>query len=176
MKSKKGFELSINFIVMLVLAITVFGFGLYFARQVFTEAGNIKADLDKSTEDNVRSLLDRGERVAIPFPSKDIKSGDLATFGLGILNVEGSDKTFSININCTSGVSNGQKEILDACSGVQLIPTSKSAVIKNNEQLVIPIAIQVPGSKPQGTYIFTITVMVDNANYVPPKQVYVNIV
>ena len=39
--SKKGFELSANFLVILILSIVMFGFGIYFTRQIMESSRDI---------------------------------------------------------------------------------------------------------------------------------------
>jgi len=174
--NKKAFELSINFIVMLILATVVFGFGLYFVRMLFTEAGNIKAQLDKDTEDRIISLLDRGEMVAFPISTKDISQDDNAVFGLGVLNVKDNRALFQVATVCSIAVAPSGNEILDGCSGTWTINPAPFYLEKNEKKLV-PIAIQPPisGTVKEGTYAFTVVVMADDKVYGSPKQIYVNI-
>ncbi len=179
---KKGIELSVNFIVMLILAIAVFGFGLYFVNQLFGQAKLIQTSLDKESQQRIEELLDRGtDRVVIPIASKVIKAGQLATFGLGVLNV-GDLTTFSVDINCTVVTDAADRPITG--TGCET-PDSKewtfkinSFNLKKNEKEKIPIAIQIPGSKPKGTYAFTITVTTGSPTgllYSAPKQIYVTV-
>ncbi len=176
--NKKAIELSVNFIVMLILAIVVFGFGLFFVRKVFTEAGAIKAQLSDDAEKRVELLLDRGERVAFPITNKDVAAGDVAIFGLGILNVRDITTTFDVNIACTVAIYPNEKEISNGCSGTWTFPID-SFDLKKNEKKVIPIVIQAQGSKPKGTYGFTVTVTPRGESEPyggAPQQIYVNII
>jgi len=54
--SKKGIELSINFIVMLIIGIAMFGFGLKFLAQFFSGAEQIKSQLDTQTKTQIQRL------------------------------------------------------------------------------------------------------------------------
>ena len=173
--NKKGFELSINFIVMLVLAIAVFGFGLYFAKQLFSQGEQIKAQLDKNTESDIEELLSRGETVAIPISAKTVDSGDLAIFGLGIMNVRGEQETFSVAITCTKALDRRDNDIVpDPCPAVKILPASSSVTLSNNERKVIPIAV-VTKDQPIGTYLFKVQIAVGGEDYVPPRLFYVTI-
>lgn len=175
--NKKGFELSINFIVILIITIVVFSAGIYITQRIFQEANKIKAQLDSDSEANIRILLDRGERFAIPISTKETKPGQTVTFGVGLLNVKSNETDFAITVTCSGGVTPGQQTITNACSSADSLISDPSRELKPNEQVIIPVAIRVSGQK--GTYIFTVSVKVngaaDNSNY-PPKQIYVNIV
>lgn len=183
MMNRKGMELSINFIVALILAIVVFGFGLYFVQKVFHEAGEIKAQLDKDSEKNLNAMLDRGEKVAFPVTSKDIKSGEVAIFGLGVLNVNSDKITFSVDISCSTYITKGGTELDSAanCAG-DWAANPQPFELTKNERKTIPIAIQAPKGKPSGTYAFTVKVTyTESASGLEkiygdaPKQIYVNL-
>ncbi|MEK6886443.1 MAG: hypothetical protein AABW88_01285 [Nanoarchaeota archaeon] len=180
--NRKGFELSINFIVALILAIVVFGFGLYFVQKVFNEANEIKAQLDKDSERNINALLDRGDKVAFPVTSKDIKSGQAAIFGLGVLNVNDDTTTFSVEIVCSIYITKGGASVDDSvsdknCAGKWTTSVQPFTLAKNDRKSV-PIAIQAPNGKPSGTYAFTVKVkdvVTGNIYGGAPKQIYVNL-
>ncbi len=182
MMNRKGFELSINFIVALILAIVVFGFGLYFVQKVFTEAGEIKAQLDKDSETRINALLDRGEKVAFPVSGKNIKSGEVAIFGLGVLNVNSDTTTFNVDIICSIYITKSGNEVDKSvsdqnCAGKWTINPQPFTLIKN-ERKTVPIAIQPPRGKPAGTYAFTVKVTNAVTNEIygdAPKQIYVNL-
>jgi len=198
--NKKAMELAINFIVMLILAIVVFGFGLYFVQNVFNAAKDVQAQLDKDSEKNINAMLDRGEKVAFPVTSKDIKSDQVAIFGLGVLNVLTGDPVkgqtnFKVDISCTLYVTKGGTEIqspysaancgegwtsaLPCMCGGSWTVTPLRFTLTKNERKTIPIAIQVPRGKPSGTYAFMVKVT-DTSTPAKvygdaPKQIYVNI-
>ena len=180
--NRKGFELSINFIVALILAIVVFGFGLYFIQKVFTEAKEIQVNLDKDSEKNINALLDRGEKVAFPVSSKNIKSDEVAIFGLGVLNVNDDATTFNINIICSVYITKSGAAVDDSisdqnCAGKWTINPQPFTLLKN-ERKTVPIAIQPPRGKPSGTYAFSVKVtdaVTDKIYGDAPKQIYVNL-
>lgn len=177
---KKGMELSINFIVMLILAIVVFGFGLYFAQRVFTEANVLKANLAESTQNQIIALLNRGDQVAVPVTSVDVNAGQPAVFGIGILNTLAS-QAFTISVQCTVAIDRNSNPITLAQGGgcdntIKISDNGLTTVtIAAKKQDVIPIAIQIPSSKKKGTYGFTITVKDSSGKtYGDIKQIYVN--
>ena len=57
LNNRKGIELSINFIVMLILGIAVFAGGLVFASKFFGHAENVRQSLDSQTEKQIEKLL-----------------------------------------------------------------------------------------------------------------------
>jgi hypothetical protein len=85
LSNKRGIELSINFIVMLILAIAVFAGGLVFASKFFGHAEKMRDNLDAQTEKQIEKLLDSGSPVVIPISNKEIFRNKFDTFGIGVL-------------------------------------------------------------------------------------------
>ena len=182
MKNKKALQLSINFIVILIMAIVIFGFGITFVGKFFAGAAQLKADLDMDTQKRIQSLLDTGEQIAIPVNTKTLEVGQSSTFGMGILNILGEEKYFTIEISCTTALdSKGQP--IDASQYCEK-PKEKEWVfqdnfqeqVKNNEQKVVSLLFQVPKGTVAGKYIFTIKVLYDaNKVYDVPRKIYINV-
>ena len=182
--NKKGFEIAINFIVILIITLVVFGMGLYFAKQIFFKAKQITAQLDQNSEDRINLLLDRGEQVAFPITSKDISGNEIAVFGLGVLNVLDSGTMFTVEIKCSKYVNRAGAEVILGGSKTYCdlegnqkwsFPIDPFSLGKNDKK-VIPIAIVPPSGKPAGTYAFQVTVNANGKLYGDaPKQIYVNL-
>ena len=142
-------QLSINFLVVIILGIAMLVMGVVFVRKMFTGASDIKANLDKQTEEELENLMTSGERVAIPYTKKEVRAGKTVLFGLGILNVLGEDKNFVIDVACGDTVPSGL-----SCPKRIYKP---SALIENNDQHKMPIVIEAPSGE-TGTYIIDIRV------------------
>ncbi len=84
-KNKRGIELSINFIVMLMLALATFSGGLVFASKFFGHAEKVRGTLDAQTEKQIEKLLDSGSPVVIPINTKEIFRKKFGTFAIGVL-------------------------------------------------------------------------------------------
>jgi len=97
--NKRGIELAVNFLVMLMLAIVVFGFGIYLVSAIFGEAELQQSQVSERVEAEVQKrLFQGGEAVAIPWNKKQIPIGESHTFGLGILNTYDQKKTFNVYV------------------------------------------------------------------------------
>ena len=96
---KKGFELSINFIVIMILAIVIFGLGIKFVNDFFKQANKLS---DKSTEQLDREigelLCPTNQMVCIPVNRKPIGQGEFDTFGKKIRNVWDKNADFKVYI------------------------------------------------------------------------------
>lgn len=117
MTSKKGLELSIGIIVVLILSILIFSLSLYFLFKWFGQAEELKAEIDKATYEQIIITLKSGNQlVAIPIAIQEQKRGKKVTFGVGVRNLA-AEKQFSMaatfsgaympngNAICTAGES-----------------------------------------------------------------------
>ena len=147
--NKKGIELGINFIVILIIAIVVFSFGIYFTAQIFSGAKELKENIDKDTELQIQDALRSGQKVSVAPTTIELKAGEGKSVGLGIVNLLGCDATFKIF------VSDSNTPELDGNMAYLYTDTQS---IKNSDEKVVPIFIQVPGATQPGTYATDIKV------------------
>jgi hypothetical protein len=101
MRKKASFQLSVNFIVIIIICLVIFIFSMFFIRRFFSHAEDLKLIWDERTESEIERILDDGSRVAIPFDKKTIVAGEYNKFGIGILNVldKWDKRTFRVTIN-----------------------------------------------------------------------------
>jgi len=150
-KNKRAMELSINFIVMLILAIALFGFGLRFLGTFFSGGMKMQKALDDQTKRNIEALLSSGERVAIPLDNKEILRGENEIIGIGILNVMSQNPSDEFNILIECAGTN--------CLKTPPIPTYLNKVtIQNNKQEMVKVLFNVGKKTPPGTYIFNVCI------------------
>lgn len=186
MKNKKAIQLSVNFIVMLIIAIVVFGFGVSFLGKFFEGAAEMQKQLDQDTQKRIESLLSTGELIAIPINSRTLEVGQNYMFGMGILNILNKDERFNIYIKCTTAIDKAGGNLAGGVEDYCERPTNPDRKwtfeddfnedIQNNEQKTMELLFSVPkGTKP-GTYIFTVTVR-DSTNkiYDVPRKLYIKV-
>ncbi len=165
---KKGFQLSATFIVILIIMIVIFVGSLYFLKQFFTGAQEIKAQIDYDTKAQIEELLrEPGAKVAIPINKATLRGGQQKVFGLGIRNV-GGPKEFWVTVE--SG---------GAFKGAEALPVSQIHLeekwllygegpyqLEGNAYESIPIVVSVDDrmsaslSTESGTYVFNVCVWV----------------
>ncbi len=141
MRSRKaGIELSINFIVMLIIAIVVFSFGVKFVYDIVTEADDLASITQSQLEQKMESIMcDSSQRVCIGRTTKEVRPGRVDIFTLGILNTYNTKTTFNIQVYAPSGAPTG------------LVWRDPAPVeINPNTQERVPIAVQVPRGANRG--------------------------
>jgi len=165
MRNKRGLELSINFIVMLILAITVLGFGIYFLSKLGLTANEFRDDADARTKQEIERLLSDGAKVGIPFTQQEIGRKEVAYFRIGVLNVLGSEKTFTISVEYQTGYRSDKSAICGTpdtplCSHfMSILPEDDITLtdLQPNTQVVKRIGIGPTGAD-KGTYVFNVQV------------------
>ena len=96
-KQKKGaLELSINAIVIIVLAMTLLGLGLGFIRSQFTSIGEIGTGVQEQIKQQILEDLRTGnKKLSFPTSEVHINRRDASVIAMGIKNLE-SRKELSV--------------------------------------------------------------------------------
>jgi len=99
---KGGLQISINAIVILILAITVLGIGLGFIRGMFSQTIGQLGEVSKDIEnDMINRLRDSDERLALREENIEMKKSSEKTIYFGIRNEESLPTLFYIDFKCT---------------------------------------------------------------------------
>ncbi len=154
--NKKAFELSINFIVLLILSIVIFGFGIKFVYDLMHQAGEIR-DI---TEDEINAqleniLCDSSERICIGTSTREIRPNKMGVFTVGILNT-GDESEFYVDVE--ESASEGILQIEE-----KYWMLKNKVTIKPNEQKKVGIGVRVPGGTDKGTYVLNVYVCRDES-------------
>ncbi len=167
---KKGFELSINFLVTLIITIVVFVLAISFAYNFFSKSSVLTASIDQQTTAALRSMImDQGMKVAV-YPTQIEYKGKQEVMGIGILNILGAQTDFIITVQCKTCIGTGC-----SCSSMKAVYNNK-LTIPNNKDDVAVLVIKSNGANP-GTYIFDVTVTYPGSSdpYGGLQKVYVKI-
>ncbi len=162
---RAAINLSMEFLVVIVISLVVLGMGVTLLYKFLGGAEDVKRDLDKRTEDELRRLLtDEGKPVALPLHLAELSPGEKHIFGLGILNVENEEKAFYLSIEKVK-VADEQNNPLPSITFDQvrswLLYTRSPLVLKKGEKHFEPIMVQVPKDAVKGTYLFDVVVRKD---------------
>lgn len=185
MLNKRGIELSVNFMVVLILSIAIIGFGIKFLYNIVHETTKLEQVSGEQLDAKIADLICADEeKVCIGKDTKKIPRGKSDVFGVKILNTENSDKTFNVYVQVPRpdcGVKkdgfpvNTQVECkYDAATkkaiqvihgGPSAIPAGsyasfeRSVAVPGKEEKTIAIAFDVPKDlQTSGTYIFNVRV------------------
>ncbi|MBU0461018.1 MAG: hypothetical protein KJ574_00370 [Nanoarchaeota archaeon] len=183
-KNKRAIELSINFVVLLILGIAMFAGGLAFVSKFFLKAKDIRGSLDSQTEKQIEAMLDSGSAFVIPIHSKEVSRTKYVTYGVGIYN-DGRNEAvnqFGIEISFDSAFSRSKTPLCQAGScGPDAFPIIKpgmiqTATIMPGEKHSFLVLVEVPPKTLSGTYIFNVASKQGGIMYEPSLQLIVKVV
>ncbi len=182
MQSKRGIELSLNFIVTLIISIIIFGFGVRFIYNLYDKATDLQSLTLSELDEKIGSLICEGsDRVCIGEDRKTIPRKKFAVFGLKLINVLDDQKEFLVEIKPPSsnllGYKKDKTEITNIENPLVVIPQSRPVTIEKNEERNLGIGIQVPASAVPGTYIFNVNITIpsDAVTYAQIQKLYVDV-
>ena len=173
---KKGIELSMNFVVMLIIAIVIFGFGIRFIYTLSSNANDIKDISSKELDARVADLLcSTSQKICIGTDKKIIQKGKFDIFGIRILNV-GDAQDFDILIQRPSPSGFTKQKQAISNDGLLAVPNERSERFLRNEERNFGVGVEVPSSALSGTYIFDVRVQKANGEqYGSTQRLYVEV-
>jgi len=169
---KKGIELSVNFLVVLIISIVIFGFGARFIYTLASEAtGLSKLTLDELDKRIGELFCEGSDKVCLGIDRKVVRKGELGVFGLRLINVLDSQE-FTIVLTKSKAFDKEGTEITSTDNKLIYFPKDARPIdLKRNEEGDIGFGIEVPKNAVSGTYIFDINI---EAPSLPAPQKYTN--
>ena len=159
---KKGsLELSVNAIVIIIIAITMLSVGVYFIKTVFGGATSKLADaLNTIDEQTKQSFLDRCDEDACVQSSTNLQKGEKKTVLMAINNRY--DCKIDQQISGTANgavITVGNCQLVDttSCTGVTINTLGYQVVDAAKKQLV-PVVISTKSTALPGLYRYGVTV------------------
>jgi len=166
--NKKAMELSMNFIVILILSIVIFAGGLALSYKFFGKAQEYRTSIDSDTEAQIERILSSGETVAIPRNRKDIRIGESYVFGLGVFNGLGHSQDFYISMAFDEAFDTATNSHIEAdgtyINDKWIFGKERKYTIDNNDHEKIGLFVQVDdriknsATTTPGTYIFNVCI------------------
>jgi|TARA_B100001971_G_C18099308_1_gene487914 hypothetical protein len=158
---KKGIELSVNFLVIIIIAIVVFFFGARFIYNLASEATELgKLTLDE-LDTRIGDLICEGsEKVCLGINRKVIERGKLDIFELKMMNIL-KKQDFDIFVSKSGGFTGTGNPI--AANNLLIFPESRNIPnLERNSEKNLGIGIEVPKDAVSGTYIFDVSICFNN--------------
>jgi hypothetical protein len=166
--SKKGFELSINMIVVIILGVVLLMAGISIFYKGYNKVVEMRKDVDSQNKQSLNNLMMNSDAiVALPFSSKEGKRGGFVDFDLGINNELGSTTTFytCVDYSGTSAdYSSGDEPFTNEDKSWLIVYKGLLAqTVRNNDHAYIPLRISIPKKGVlKGQYVFNVIVKYDD--------------
>ncbi|MDP7180029.1 MAG: hypothetical protein QF824_02055 [Candidatus Woesearchaeota archaeon] len=162
MKKRGGFQLSMNFIVIIVISIAILILSISFISKIMSASRTQVAEADAASSQEIARLLNSGQAVAVS--PTNIDGSGVVVLGImndGSVDDAGFDNNFGFRVtydDCDGGCGSGSPGTWVSRSGadedVYLIPEFES-----DEFL---ISVNPESGAPEGTYVFNVDVRKDN--------------
>lgn len=179
--NKRGLELSINFIIILILAVVTLFMGIVIFRIMFAGGTQVEKDVSDRTKQEINKLLMRGEEnVVLPEFYRQMSIGEVHAFGLGVRNT-GPTGEFTVYITPKNWALNN----LNTKAGGPGADTrgwyfekQGPYQIGNNALQVISVPIQVKSNAQKSwTYVFNVEVKDQSGSrYGDLQKIYVEVI
>ena len=151
--NKKGMELSINFVVILILSIVIFGFGIKILSEIFEGANEMENMTQKKINNHIRDLMcDSSERICVAPTTVEARPHDSGYFMIRILNTDDIEKTFYL------GVEQSYNSDIPRINEDYWLLGENPIKIGPNEQKKVGLGVLVPGGTDKGTYVLNVYV------------------
>ena len=159
---KKGIELSLNFLVTIIIAIVILVFGIRFISNLVTETTELESITLDQLDKKIENLLCESEKVCIGTTKKTIQKGNFDVFGIRIINII-SDLEFNDEFNVDIKVSKlikDNNEIIDPnnLNKIKLKHRTNNFIVEKNNEEEIGIGVEVLKEAVSGTYILDVII------------------
>ncbi len=178
-RNKRGIELTINFIVMLILGIAMLSGAIILTTKLFSKAKKYQDQVDSNTQAEIKKLITSSNDQVIIYPArKTMARKDTATFGVGVQNTlkttPGKSDDFTLSVTfakaytsdkqtlCDKKYENNGAIVLDCQNSDPntWIKLGKGQKINKNEIKSFPVTIATLGSPKSAVYVFDVRVCV----------------
>lgn len=152
---KKAIELSLTFMVGVILAIILFVLGIKFAYNIINETNKIdKITIGELDKKFAQLSCGSSDKVCIGIIRKLIQKGSYDTFGIKIINI-GETASFLVEVKHSKAFDKENNEILN---NLNFKYNNNEILIEKNEGKSLGIAFEAPKNAVSGTYVFDVMV------------------
>ena len=158
MITKKGMELSIQFFVLLILALVIFGYSVSFIYELFDQASKLESMAFDQLDKQVELITCGTQQVCLGTARKTITRGSFKIFTVRVLNSRNERADFSMVVE-DSGIGPGGAGLL------YFKPESRDFTLSAGEIKSLGIGVEVPATAVSGNYVLNVKVTSDNLQY-----------
>lgn len=154
---KKGIELSLNFLVTIIIAFTIFMLGVRFIYTLASEATELESMTTDELDTQIGQLLcDSTDRVCIGIDKETIQKGKFDVFGIKVININ-PGSNFEMQITPAGHIKNNGP-IIPVEQGKLKLKYRQAFFINRNEEESLGVGVEVSKDAESGTYILDVEV------------------
>jgi len=174
-KNKKAIELSVNMLVVIILAVVIFSFGVYFLYSTVSKAFQLKGAVDEDLDKQMETIL-CDKPVCLSSNYKKIFRGEFEVVGLRIYNTNNQETNFIITAEKKGAFDKDGAPVegdLFITLGTEI--TQRHITIGSRMENSIGIGIEVPKNAESAVYVYDIIVEANGDIYPPAQQIRVEV-
>src|SRR3989338_2900893 len=175
-RNKRGIELTVNFIVMLILGIAMLSGAIILTTKLFGKAKKYQDQVDSNTQAEIKKLITSSNDQVIIYPArKTMARKDTASFGVGVQNTlktAGKSDEFTISVAFVKAYKSDKQPLCDSNyenNGAQVpdcarsdpnawIKSGNNQRINKNEVKSFPVTLVTQGNPKSAVYVFDVKV------------------
>lgn len=164
MKKRAAIELSVNFLVILIISITLFSFGVAFVYNIFNNSQSIKKWTMDDIDRRLAELSCGGdEKVCLQEDTLQLAGRTPAFLEVNVLNImddgDSKGKQFKVNITPSIFIDTSNTEVPGKVFNIDTVPPEFVKTIKPNSNEQYGFGFQLPtGGETKGQYIYNLDV------------------
>jgi hypothetical protein len=176
MRKRGAIELSMSFLVVILISVIIFGFGIRFIYNLTKQANEIQSLSVEDIDRRILNMVCEGNaKVCLGTDRKTIRKEDFDVFGIKIVNA-GDSEDFLVKAEFAKGITKTGGQITSSTLEINPPPNmGRSVTIAKNDEAMIGIGIGVPANAIPGTYIFNVVITSSGQPYVPIQKLYVEV-
>ena len=160
--NKKGIELSINFLVVIILSIVIVTFSVIILTSIVGKAGELNKMTQEDLDKRIESLQCTGI-VCFAVNYKELERGDFHIFGLKVFTRD--EGNFELKVEQAS----------PATPKLLFQPKNYTFSLDGNDETRIGIGFEIPKNATSGLYIFNVKILKGTQAYGNPQQIRIDI-
>lgn len=168
---KASLEISIQAIVIVVLAMTLLGLGLGFVRNMFKNIGSTTEDVTEQVRQKILDDLITGDKK-ISFPKTEIAvdKGGSTVLTVGIRNKKDTSLNYMIRFTPVGGP-NGAPFDINSPAWFQLAQPQNGYILPAADAAVRNVRLSIPRNVQSGSYVLTFDVL--DLDFGPAESNYI---
>jgi len=157
--NKNAMELSINFFVLLILALAVFGYSVTFLYNIFSGISELEKKSFDQLDQQVAGLTCGAQQVCLSTTRDTIARGSFKIFGLRVMNSKSAPTDFDIEIK-------SKIRPLGQDTDLYFKPDKRFiTALDTGDVRVVGIGVEVPKDALSGNYVLDIEVKANGELY-----------
>jgi len=177
--NKRAMELSVNFMVTVILALVIFGFGVKFVYDIVDKSNSLSGETMDEIDKQIAAIsCNSNEQICIDKDHLNMKKGDSTILTLKLINEEDIvNDEFDIQLTTTKYIDkNGDSYTSWTGDPIIITPSQRTETVKINKERFFGIHLEVSKEDAQpGTYIINLIVTNAVGPFGPTQKIYINI-